>query len=180
MSERTEEVLDPSKKKEYNNIMKRYKKLFKKTAKDMRPWDWSFGLDAFVDFLKWMYEYYKLGYNVWALDVTDPNEGIHTEKTRADSLKETLMYYDRWQTCCDDYYKIAKSEEEIKHYEKLGFHVVSPKDDAIEQSMRKTGRTTLILYPDSKENVEKCDEAYRDYKHKFFECLEKYIEEWWD
>ena len=38
----------------------------------------------------------------------------------------------------------------------------------------------LTLYEDEEKNLEECVKARDDYKHKFFECLEKYIEEWWD
>ena len=160
------------KKKEYEQMMKKYNKLFRQDAKNLCPWDWSFGLDMFVNFLRWMLDYYKLGYNVWASDET-------TEKTRVESLQETLLWYDRWLNCCDDYYKIAHNKEELKHYLDLGFHLISKEDDASEDYITKQGWYSLTLY-EGKENTKACNKAYKDYKHKFFACLEKYIEEWWD
>ena len=173
--------LDPSKKKLYNKMMRKYKKLLKKDVKQAHPYDWEVGLDLFVDFLKWMQSYYELGYNVWAMERKDEDPKLYKDApTRAETLKMTIYYYDRWQNCCDDYYKIAYSEEELKHYLDLGFHLVSKKDDVIEQSMRKTNSWTLTLYEDKHKNVEECNKAHKDYKKKFFESLEEYLEEWWD
>ena len=173
------EILDPSKKRAYKKMMRTFKKNLIKKAKESTPWDSCFGVELFVEFLKWMHEYYKLGYNVWALDV-DPFDPENKIKTRAETLEETLKFYNRWQECTCDYYKIARSDEEIKHYEKLGFHVLSVDGDDIEQSCRKSGMTTLTLYTDSKVNAEMCHQAEQSYKHKFFECLEQHLEEWWD
>lgn len=161
-----------NKKKEYKKMMKRYKKLFKKSAKELLPFDWSYGLDLLVNFLKWMKDYYELGYNVWTSEIPG-------DKSRKDSLKETLHWYDRWMNVCDDYYKTAYNEEELKHYKELGFRVVEHTDDAIEELIRKMGYVSLTLY-DSEENLKACCKAEEDYKHKFFECLEKYLESWWD
>lgn len=173
--------LDPSKKKEYKQMMKAYTKLMKKDARQLHPFDWDCGLSMFIDFLSWMQSYYELGYNVWAMDITDPKlDACYTEKTRADSLKEALYLYNRWQDCCEDYYKIAYSEEEIKHYLDLGFHLVPKKDDEIEKAMGRTGSRTLTLYEDMHKNVEECNKATKDYKKKFFDYLYEHIEEWWD
>ena len=161
-----------NKEKQYKDMMKRYKKLFKKDVENLCPWDWSFGLDLLINFLKWMLDYYKLGYNVWAAE--DP-----TKKTRVESLQETLKWYDRWMTCCDDYYKIAHNEEELKHYLSLGFHLVSKDEEISSKFNEEHGYYSLTLY-EGRENVEACNKAYNDYKHKFFECLEKHLEEWWD
>ena len=160
-------------KEEYKQMMKKYKKLLKNDAKMMHPFDSFCGIDMFVHFLHWMLDYYTLCYNVYT-----SHESL--EKSREDSLKETLMWYNRWQSCCDDYYKIAHNEEEINHYLELGFHLVSEKDDIVEQSMRKIGNYTFILYEESKKNSEECNKAILDCKHKFFECLEKYLEDWCD
>ena len=173
MDARTVEVLDPKKKKAYKKMMKRYKKLFKKNAKELAPWDWSFGLSLFIDFLNWMHDYYKLGYNVWAMDVTDPKEAIHTEKTREESLKETLMWYNRWMNVDDDYIKVVYSKEEVDHYLKLGFHL--QKDAFLNENWHY-----LTLYEKQSDNTDALIKATKDYKHKFFESLEKNLEEWWD
>ena len=173
--------LDPSKKKEYKQMMRAYKKLLKKDAKEAHPFDWECGMALFIDFLGWMRAYYKLGYNVWAADITDPKlDACYTEKTRADSIDEAIKLYNRWQNICDDYYKIAYSEEEIKHYQRLGFHLVPTDNDEIEKAMERTGSRSLTLYEDARKNSEACNKAYKETKHAFFEYLEKHIEEWWD
>lgn len=169
------------KKKDYKRMMKHYKKLLKKNVKDAAPWDWGFGLEMFVDFLRWMQEYYELGYNVWAMESKDEDPvNFKDAPTRAESLKQTIYYYDKWHNCFEDYYKIAYTEKELKHYLRLGFHLVPEKNDNIEQQIRKSGSWSLTLYEDSTENVKECNKACEYYKHKFFECLETYLEEWWD
>jgi len=182
MSNKNNEVLDKTKKKAYKKMMKRYKKLFKKNVKELAPWDWSFGISLFIDFLNWMHDYYKLGYNVWALDVTDPKEPIHTEKTREDSLKETLMWYDRWMNVDDSFIKIAYSKEELQHYLDLGFHLRKDveKESCIDGTLKSLHWYYLTLYEDPHKNTEELVKATKDCKHKFFECIEKYLEEWWD
>lgn len=180
MDERTVEVLDKSKRKEYQKMMRSYRKLLRKDVKDSAPWEWSFGLSLFIDFLKWMHAYYKLGYNVWALDVTDPKEPIHTEKTREDSLKETIMWYDRWMNVDEDFIKIVYTKEDLQHYLDLGFHLRKESCDSGEDAVQQVNHYYLTLYEDNNKNTEELIKATKECKHKFFECLEKYIEEWWD
>lgn len=178
MDERVREVLDKKKKKQYKRMMRRYRKLLKKDARHSRPWDWSFGIDALINFLRWMHDYYKLGYNVWAIDVIDSNEAIHTEKTREDSLKETIYWYDRWMNVDDDFIKIAHTKEELKHYLDLGFHL--QEHDEVDKSLKHMRLYYLTLYEDYSKNCDELQKAYDSCKHKFFECIEKYLEEWWD
>lgn len=174
------ETRPKEKKKAYKKMMRKYKKLLRKDAKAMVPWEWSFGLDALVDFLRWMLEYYELGYNVWAMEHRDEDPELYKGfPTRAESLKETIYYYDRWHNCCEDYYKIAYTPEELKKYLDLGFHLDDEENDTIEKSLRRAGTWTLTLY-EGKKNTEECHKAILDYKHKFFECLEEHLEEWWD
>lgn len=163
------EVLNPKKKKTYKKMMKHFRKLLSDDVKNACPSDWGFGLDLFIDFLKWMQAYYELGYNVWAYEKKDENPELYRDvPTRADSLSETIFYYNKWQNVASDYYKIARNEKEVKHYLELGFY----------QDEDRKG--TFRLYKDRKQNVNECHKAEEDYKHKFFECLEKYIEYWWD
>ena len=167
------------KKKDYKRMMKHYKKLLKKNVKDAAPWDWGFGLEMFVNFLRWMQKYYELGYNVWAMESKDEDPvNFKDALTRAESLKQTIYYYDKWHNCSEDYYKIAYTEEELKHYLRLGFHSVKEENGVAKQLSTKTWY--LTLYEDKYKNVEECNKACEDYKHKFFESLETYLEEWWD
>ena len=180
MKYKNKEVLDDSKKKEYNEMMKSYRTLLINDAHKATPSDWQFGVDMFIDFLTWMKAYYSLGYNVWALERKDEDpESYKDVPTRAQSITETLMYYNRWQSCEGDYYKVAYTDDEVKHYQELGFHL-STSDSAMNKAVNNVSGRVLTLYEDEEKNLEECVKARDDYKHKFFECLEKYIEEWWD
>lgn len=180
MSIADKEVLNPEKKKEYNEMMKHFRKLLFDDVKNACPSDWEFGLNLFIDFLKWMQAYYKLDYNVWALERKDEDpESYKDVPTREQSITETLMYYNRWQSCEGDYYKVAYNDDEVKHYQELGFHL-STSDSTMNEAVNKVNGRVLTLYEDEKKNLDECIKAKEDYKHKFFECLEKYIEEWWD
>ena len=179
--ERKRRLLDRQKRLAYNKMMRKYKKLLIKHAKESQPWDYSFGFDILVEFLRWMHEYYKLGYNVYALDITDPKEPRHTEKTREESLRETLMWYNRWNNVDDDYIKIVHTPEELSHYLNLGFHLrEDASDDFVIDSSHKVHYYYLTLYEDHDKNSEELVKARELYKHNFFSCLEKYLSEWWD
>lgn len=56
------------KKKIYHKIIKKYNKKLKKDIKEFRPYDWGFIASTIIDMLKYMYEYYDNGYNVYQVD----------------------------------------------------------------------------------------------------------------
>lgn len=158
-----------SPKRQYKKMMRKYKRILKKHVKKLCFGDYLFGLEPFVDFLRGMKEFYEIGYNVWAMERKDEDpENYKDAPTRAESLKETIFYYDKWQNVASDYYKIASDDKEAEHYLKLGFY---PDEDR---------KGTFRLFKDKGQNIDECNKAEKDYKHKFFECLEKHIEEWWD
>lgn len=162
----------PEKRRAYNKMWRKYKKLLKKDAKEMCPFDYSFGLDAFIDFLKFMKEYYELGYNVWAMERKDEDPVNYADvPTRVESLKETIRFYNLWQNADECFTKIVYTEQERDYYIKMGYHL---------QTSAFEGHYYLTYYKDVHENFEAIAKATAEYKHKFFECLEKYINEWWD
>lgn len=166
-------------KKEYKQMMKKYKKEFKKLLKEAGPWEWGHMTDFMITFMKWMRDYYQLGYNVWAIEDCDAfPETDGNKPTRLQSLNTAIQLYNRWQNVHDDYYKIAYTEEELKHYLRLGFHSVKKENGIAKQLGTKTWY--LTLYEDNSKNVEECNKAYKECKHAFFDYLEEHIEEWWD
>lgn len=159
--------------KSYKKMMNKYKKLLRNHAKEAAPWDYLFGLDYFVDFLRFMQEYYKLGVNVWAFETK--YEGLDEFKdwpTRYESISKAIEYYDKWQNASDDYIKIVYTEKECKHYQRLGWHLY--------ETSKEESWYELIKY-DNYQDVNRAIHVQKlEYKHKFFETVEKFIEEWWD
>lgn len=107
--------------KEYFKMLKHYKKTIRALAKDAstKPFDWQFGMDLFIEYMKFMKEYYEIGYNVWACEITK-------KCTRAKSLAMTLDEYNTWMdndsAIFDKYYKKTEdakalsAEEAAKAY----------------------------------------------------------------
>ena len=75
--------------REYKRMCKTHRKnLLKEIAsKDFGPWDYGHGVFLFVEFLKYMRDYYALGYNVFALDEDDD---------RLRTLQETIDAYEKY------------------------------------------------------------------------------------
>ena len=85
------------------------------------------------------------------------------------------MHYD------SDFLKVAYTQEELQHYLDLGFHLVeNDKDDCVAKALNKFDFHMLTYYKDYNENTKAMIKARKESKHKFFECIEKYLEEWWD
>lgn len=157
--------------KKYKKMMKKYKRIFKKHGKLVLPWDWAFGFDPFIDFLHFMKDYYELGENVHAID--SPG------KSRLETLKEALYWYDKWQNGDDDFFKYAHDEKELKHYQRLGYTVQGEPEKIVADGERyKT--VVLTKYKSYRDTVEEWNKKYHEYKHNFFVCVEENLEEWWD
>lgn len=91
--------------KEEKQLRKQYFKMIRKNRKELnslnkaactRPWDSSYGLDYFVAYMKFMQDYYNLGWNVWQTDDTL----IPLKK----SLNEALEAYEKWQGLEDEFF----------------------------------------------------------------------------
>ena len=166
-------------KRQYKRMMRKYKKELKKILKEIGPWEWGYITDYIITVIKWMRDYYKLGYNVMAMEDCDAFPEDAGKPTRLQSLNMAIQLYNRWQNVHDDYYKIAYTEEELKHYLDLGFYLVN-KTDGVEKQLNTKGWYSLTLYEDRSKNAEECNKAYKQCKHDFFDYLEEHLEEWWD
>lgn len=140
---------------DYIRMMGRNKRLLTNINKNAArsPWEWSWGLDYFVQFLKFMRDYYKLGKNVHAVEDKEWKKGV--KYTRLEGIELALHYYDMWQNIEKDYVKIAKDEKDP------GFHCV-------------------YKYGSAKKTYKKLAKVQKKYKHLFFKTVEEHIEEWWD
>lgn len=87
--------------KKYKSMCREHRKnLLKEIAsKDFGPWDYGHGVFLFVEFLKYMRDYYALGYNVFASDEDD--DRLRTLQETIDAYEKyeayQLLPYDHWE-----------------------------------------------------------------------------------
>lgn len=156
---------------EYQQIMYDHHKKLKEIIKRAGPWDWCYGLDALVEHLRWMRDYYKLGENVLGMEKRDEDPKKYKNiPTRLETLEKTLGYYDKWSTLEEEYIKVVDAEQPLKEKSDNNGNIVIP--SFYFQCKYK--------YRSAKKTYRKLDKAERKYKKKFFNMLCKHIEEWWD
>lgn len=158
---------------DYKAMMAKYKKSLSDINKDAStcPWEYGFGLDYFVEFLRFMQDYYKLGVNVWGMERKDENPKKYKNyPTRYESISKALKYYDKWQNLEDEYVKVVEHPETYKTHnngdgtvtiDDLGYHC-----EYKYGSMMKTYR--------------KLHKEQEKYKKLFVKTIMKYMHEWWD
>jgi len=166
---------------EYISMMDNHRKELTEIVENAGPWEWSYGLDAFVEHLKWMRDYYKLGENVWAAEMRDEDPKRYKNyPTRLETLEKTLNYYDKWQNLEDEYVQVVEhgpmkwedNQDGTSTLVDSGVTITykfGPKG----KSQRARRRAMLITY-------KKLHKAERKYKKLFFKAVEKYLESWWD
>lgn len=81
----------------YKEMVKSHKEKIMSAAKQasIYPFDYAFGLNMFVEYLRFMKDYYELGENVYGED--------NTKLTRLESLTYVLKLYDEWATFSNKY-----------------------------------------------------------------------------
>jgi len=158
---------------EYLALMSKYKKSLTKINKSAYsgPWEWSWGLDYFVEFLRFMQEYYKLGINVWAMERRDEDPKKYKNyPTRYESISKALEYYDKWQNLEEEYIAVIDHPETYKSHDNgngtvtiddLGFHCE-------------------YKYGSAKRTYKKLHKDQEKYKKLFFKTVMRFMEEWWD
>lgn len=100
----------------YKKFLRKHKKELTKLNREAstQPWDWEFGLNYFVGFLKFMQDYYNQDYNIW--------QSEESLKEVQDTLKSTLDAYTDWIN-----YTTPESEKNIYTSEDGGRVVEIPK-----------------------------------------------------
>ena len=107
--------------KEYRKMRKRWRKWIKakrkkyvKYFKEWCPFDSSYLYNPIKMILEDMFEYYKLGDNVWGIPVTtDDNGEIIQKDTRKQTLATALMMLEEAELA-EDYEYILESEKKFK------------------------------------------------------------------
>lgn len=75
----------------YKKLVRKYRRIFRKHAREIRPYDYRFGLDPFLDFLRYMRDYYEAGDNV------------HSEEgDRLQTLKDAISMFEVYDTIDDE------------------------------------------------------------------------------
>jgi len=152
---------------EYFTMMDAHRKEWSEIAANAGPWEWSYGLDALVEHLKWMRDYYKLGENVWGQENKEWDKKV--KYTRLETLEKTLYYYDRWMNLEDEYVQVVETGEFKSHDNGDGTFTI---DDL--------GFTCIYKYKSMKKTYKKLHKAEQKYKKLFYKMLYKYMESWWD
>lgn len=80
--------------KKYRKLCKKFRKRLRLLCDKIRPWDYQFGLDFYVEQLRFLLEYYKLGENVF--QVHEGREKIIRTVTEAIDHYEKWMNTQRW------------------------------------------------------------------------------------
>ena len=159
--------------KDYQAMMAKYKKSLTNINKDAchSPWEWSWGLDYLVEFLRFMKDYYTLGVNVWAMERKDEDpKRYKNAPTRLETLTKTLEYYDKWQGLEEEYIKVIDHHETYKEHDN-GDGTVTIDD---------LGYHCEYKYGSMKKTYKKLVKAQEKYKKLFFMSLAEHMEEWWD
>jgi len=66
------DIQEKDKKQKYNKMCREYRKKLVQIGKDAGPWDYCFGLEFLIEHLRFMRDYYALGYNVWGEEDKKP------------------------------------------------------------------------------------------------------------
>jgi len=139
------------------------------------PWEWSWGLDYLVQFIRFMRDYYALGENVWGVEDNTWKKGV--KYTRLETLNMALDYYEKWQNANDEFIKVVEHPETYKAHsngdgtvtiDDHGFHCeykYGPKNNR-----RKAMKITY----------KKLYKYETKYKKLFFKTVCEYMESWWD
>lgn len=168
--EKVEEMTAPKERSpEYVRMMAQNRRKLTNINKDAArsPWEWSWGLDYLVQFLRFMRDYYKLGENVWGVEDKEWKKGV--KYTRLETLEKTLAYYDKWQNLQDEYVKLEEVGK--PKFEKNNDGTVTLVD---------TGYRCTYKYKTAKRTYKKLAKAEKKYKKLFFKMICEHIEEWWD
>lgn len=169
---------ESDKKNRYKKIMNAQKKELDKIHKDLRrsPWTGNFGIEYYVQFLRFMRDYYENGYNVWAYDNCEVPEFVDEKDrpTRLQSLNMVIAAYEEWQACYDKYYKWVPDDLE----KPINWKTEKTEDGAYK--ITDLGGHIQHLLEDPEANRKAFTKEYEMLRKRFFELLAEYHEDWWD
>lgn len=97
-----------AKRRLYRKLVRAYRRKLRKDSRESSPWDYRYGLEPFVDFLRFMKGYYELGWNVDCEDVDRPS--------RLDTVSNALAEYDAYEGCDRKYVDFDESETHLSEW----------------------------------------------------------------
>lgn len=158
--------MKPKRSKEYKKMMRKYKKSIRTKAKEMSqcPWDYGYAVDIFMEYVRFMRDFYTLGENVWQVEESK-NEII-------ESLNKVLSLYEDLEKI-DDKYIVFCERDDIEKYLKQGFHLQREQPTMLNHYY-------LTLLEDIKENTRALNREYNEIRHDIFRIIERDIKKWWD
>ena len=177
VQDKLDEIIESNRQKakespEYQEMMKHFKKSLSDINKDAckSPWEPSWAVDYFVEFLRFMQRYYELGINVWALERKDEDPKRYKNvPTRYEAITKALSYYDKWQGLEDEYIQVVKDGEYKDH-----------KNDDGTYTVEHTGYKCIYKYGNMKKTYKKLHKEQKKYKKLFVNYVADNMREWWD
>ena len=166
----------------YYDMIDAFKKELHKIVDDSHPAEWSYGMDLFITFIKFMKDFYHGGEGVFAMERKD--EGIkkyRNEPTREETLTKAIEYYEKWMHIGDDLFRVIEHPET---YEEAlgddGYYDIKDPGCHCEYRFKPNGkwmksRPRLVIK--WHRYIYKLEQKY---KKKFFATVFKYLESWWD
>lgn len=160
----------------YRQVKRRHQKIFRKLAKHVIPTDYGFMMEFFIEYLKYMADYYKNG-----CAVGDDPEGI---KPRLQTINMALQLYRHWYEECEDEYFTLVEPSEVEKYKAKGWVVPdTERNSAALNALDKTRMVNWVFmhrYPTFKETTDLFVKEYAKRRKEFFDYVAEHIEEWWD
>ena len=164
LKELAKEVRPKEKKKEYRKMIRKHQKELRKDVKDIQPFDYGYGTKFFYDFLCYMRDYYKMGYNVWGEERNDVPmsrlEGIEA------AIRELDLYYDENDEVQNKYY--------IRNPE------ISNEDFLPIRIDYGNWFVPVEPYKNMKEAMEAENKEKEEHYNKAFEIIKENLRYWWD
>ena len=141
---------EKKKRKQYRKFNKKYKKeLIEIVKKHYGPYDNFLG-DFFDVIVQHWKDYYKLGYNVWGVEIKDtPEFNDPTHPTRYEIACELERRYNEW----------------------VNFNVFNEHRPTVKEE---------FLLPDGKINHELVNQRWNELKKSFFDYYMQYSADMWD
>ena len=121
-----------------------------------------------------MRDYYKLGYNVMAMEDCDAFPEDASKPTRLQSLNMAIQLYNKWQDCDHEYF-ILVDNDLVKTMQESGYHYTKDGNRELHPDQTYMFKGKTFSEAVSAFNVE-----YKRRKAEFFEYLCEHLEEWWD
>lgn len=155
------------KKKAFKKMFKKYRKSFIKMAKEVTPYQYDDGFEMWIEHLRFMRDYYKLGYNVIAMERNKEDPVKYKDMpTRFESLDMALKEYDAIEGCEDKY---------------IVYHFDDVKDDSFWNKFTKDDNDICeYKLGDFKTSYNAYLKERKVHEKNFKKIVEKYINEWWD